>query len=140
MEKLPAKGQDGALNKWVLVRSCPNAIPFSPVVNASASSQPGQRKPLTSLETIDQLAVDPISHPLGLKQAQTGKYRLAPYQAAAIRRAPPFVMTVMEAAAYLAISPRKLRELIAARRVRFARVGAKILLRREYLDELVSAP
>ena len=67
------------------------------------------------------------------------KYRLSPEQASAIRTNPPVNMGVFEAAAYLNISPRKLRDLIAARRVKHARLGAKIILRREYLDELVSS-
>jgi excisionase family DNA binding protein len=49
-------------------------------------------------------------------------------------------MTVMEAAAYLAVSPRKVRDLVASRRLRHARIGAKIVIRREYLDELITAP
>ena len=67
------------------------------------------------------------------------KYRLSPEKAATIRTNPPVNMGVFEASAYLNISPRKLRDLIAARRVKCARIGAKIILRREYLDELVSA-
>lgn len=39
-----------------------------------------------------------------------------------------------ESAAYLACSPRKLRDLVAARRVKHARVGAKIVIRRDWLD------
>jgi excisionase family DNA binding protein len=65
------------------------------------------------------------------------KYRLPEDKAAQIRTAPPVNMSVLEGAAYLCISPRKLRELIASRRVKYARFGAKIILRREYLDELV---
>ncbi len=48
-------------------------------------------------------------------------------------------MTVMEGAAYARISPRKLRDEIQARRVKHARVGAKIILRREWLDEMLKA-
>jgi excisionase family DNA binding protein len=62
------------------------------------------------------------------------KYRLDPDQAAIIRTAPPIVMDVKEASAYLVCSPRKLRDLIAAHRVKSARVGAKIVIRREWLD------
>jgi excisionase family DNA binding protein len=65
------------------------------------------------------------------------KYRLSSEKAALIRTSPPVNMSVMEGAAYLGISPRKLRDLIASRRVKCARVGSKIILRREYLDELV---
>lgn len=61
-------------------------------------------------------------------------YRLPPERADQIRTSPPVVMTVMEAAAYLACSPRKLRDLIQSRKIKSARVGAKILCRREWLD------
>jgi excisionase family DNA binding protein len=40
----------------------------------------------------------------------------------------------MEAAAYLTCSPRKLRDLILERKIKSARVGSKIVLRREWLD------
>ena len=64
------------------------------------------------------------------------KYRLAADKAAVIRTNPPHNMSVMEGAAYIGISPRKLRDLIQARRVKCARIGSKIILRRECLDEL----
>jgi excisionase family DNA binding protein len=67
------------------------------------------------------------------------KYRLAPDKAFAIRTTPPAVMTLMEGAAYLACSPRTLRDLVADRRVRSARVGAKIVIRREWLDAYLEA-
>lgn len=69
--------------------------------------------------------------------ASDSKYRLAADKAAAIRTNPPTNMSVYEGAAYLGISPRKLRDMITARRVKHARLGSKIILRREYLDELV---
>jgi len=56
-----------------------------------------------------------------------------------IHTAPPVVMTLMESAAYLACSPRKLRDLVAARRVKHARVGAKIVIRREWLDAFLGS-
>jgi excisionase family DNA binding protein len=43
-------------------------------------------------------------------------------------------MDLKEASAYLVCSPRKLRDLVAAGRVKHARVGAKIVIRREWLD------
>lgn len=46
-------------------------------------------------------------------------------------------MTVMEGACYLACSPRKLRDLISDRKVKSARVGSKIVIRREWLDALL---
>jgi excisionase family DNA binding protein len=66
------------------------------------------------------------------------KYRLAADQAAVIRANPPSVMTIKESAAYLCISTRKLRDLINARRIKSARLGAKIVIKREYLDEAIS--
>jgi excisionase family DNA binding protein len=75
-----------------------------------------------------------IPFPSTVQQRPATKYRLDPDKAVIIRTAPPVVMTLMEAAAYLACSPRKLRDLIADRRVKFARVGAKIVIRREWLD------
>ena len=68
------------------------------------------------------------------QQPPEKKYRLDPDRAAIIRTAPPVVMTLMESAAYLACSPRKLRDLVATRRVKHARVGAKIVIRRDWLD------
>jgi excisionase family DNA binding protein len=46
----------------------------------------------------------------------------------------PVVMDLKEASAYLVCSPRMLRDLVAAGRVKHARVGAKIVIRREWLD------
>ena len=73
------------------------------------------------------------------KQPPKKKYRLDPDRAAIIRTAPPVVMTLMEAAPYLACSPRKLRDLVAARRVKHARVGAKIVIRRDWLDAFLGS-
>jgi len=67
------------------------------------------------------------------------RYRLDPDKAAIIRTTPPVVMDVKEASAYLVCSPRKLRDLIAAHRVKAARVGAKIVIRREWLDAFLEA-
>lgn len=47
-------------------------------------------------------------------------------------------MTVMEGAAYVGVSPRKLRDLIQSGRVKHTRLGAKIILRREYLDQMLT--
>jgi excisionase family DNA binding protein len=62
------------------------------------------------------------------------KYRLNSERAAVIRTAPPMVMDLKEASAYLVCSPRKLRDLITSRRVKHARIGAKIVIKREWLD------
>jgi excisionase family DNA binding protein len=67
------------------------------------------------------------------------KYRLSEDKAAAIRTNPPCNMTVMEAASFIACSPRKLRELIQSRKIKSARVGAKIVIRREWLDAFLGA-
>ncbi len=80
---------------------------------------------------------------LGVQQSirmkTTTCYRLPPEKAALIRTSPPVVMTVMEAAAYLACSPRKLRDLIQARKLKSTRVGSKIVIRREWLDQMLGA-
>ncbi len=73
------------------------------------------------------------------KNPPVTKYRLASDKAAVIRTNPPHNMSVMEGAAYLGVSPRKLRDLIAARRIKYARVGSKIILRREWCDEMLGA-
>jgi excisionase family DNA binding protein len=73
------------------------------------------------------------------QQSTEKKYRLDPDRAAVIRTSPPVVMTLMESAAYLACSPRKLRDLVAARRVKSARVGAKIVIRRDWLDAFLGS-
>ena len=70
----------------------------------------------------------------GAPNRRVGEYRLDPGRAAAIRTAPPLVMDLMEASAYLVCSPGKLRDLVARGRVKHARVGAKIVIRREWLD------
>lgn len=70
----------------------------------------------------------------GTPSRRVGKYRLAPDRAAAIRSAPPLIMDLMEASAYLVCSPRKLRYLVAVGRIRHAHIGAKIVVRREWLD------
>ena len=72
------------------------------------------------------------------QQPYERKYRLEPERAAIICTAPPVVMDLKEASAYLVCSPRKLRDLVAAGRVKHARVGAKIAIRREWLDAFVN--
>jgi excisionase family DNA binding protein len=62
------------------------------------------------------------------------RYRLAPDLADKVRTSPPLNMTVFEAAAYLCVSPRKVRELVICRRLRSARVGSKHIFRRQWLD------
>jgi excisionase family DNA binding protein len=67
----------------------------------------------------------------------SSKPKLTADEVMAIRRAPPTNMSVFEAALYLGISTRKMRGMIAGRRVKFARLGRRIVIRREYLDEVV---
>jgi len=64
-------------------------------------------------------------------------YRLPPEKADKIRLSPPPVMTLLEAAAYMTCSPRKLRELIALQRVRCAKIGARIIIKREWLESFL---
>ena len=49
------------------------------------------------------------------------------------------MMDLKEASAYLVCSPRKLRSLIAAGQVKSARVGSKIVIRRQWLDAFLGA-
>ena len=71
------------------------------------------------------------------EKSASSKYRLAADKAAIVRTNPPHNMSIFEGAAYIGISPRKLRDLIRAGRVKHSRLGAKIILRREYLDDLL---
>ncbi|KXU37856.1 hypothetical protein AXK11_01500 [Cephaloticoccus primus] len=59
---------------------------------------------------------------------------LLPEKAVFNRSNPSVNMTLKEAASYVACSPRKLRDLVLTRRVKHARVGSKIVIRREWLD------
>ena len=77
---------------------------------------------------------------LANREPTVAKYRLDPARAATIRTAPPVVIDLKEARAYLVCSPRKLRDLIACRRVKSARVGAKIVIRRVWLDAFLGDP
>ena len=67
----------------------------------------------------------------------TSRHRLPTEKAAIIRTSPPAVMTLLEAAAYLSCSPRYLRDLIKSGKVRSARIGLKIIFRREWLDAVI---
>lgn len=74
-----------------------------------------------------------------LPSSPASRYRLAPELAAQIRCTPPCNMSVLEAAEFLGISPRKLRDLIALRSIKHARAGAKIIIRREWLEQFLEA-
>lgn len=56
---------------------------------------------------------------------------------AKIRVYPPAIMTLVEAATYLAVSKRTVEGLIATRQLRVSRLGRRVLIRREWLDDLV---
>ena len=70
-----------------------------------------------------------------MQQTTASIYRLDPEKAASVRTNPPHNMTVFEAAAYVGVSPRKLRDLLTAGRIKHARLGAKIIVTRTALDE-----
>jgi len=67
----------------------------------------------------------------------SSRYRLPLDRATEIRKEPPPVMTLMESAAFLTCSPRKLRELIALNKVRCTRIGPRIVIRREWLESFL---
>jgi excisionase family DNA binding protein len=69
----------------------------------------------------------------------SAKYRLPADKAAIIRTNPPANLTVMEAGAYLCVSPRKIRELVAERRLKCARIGSRLVFKRSWLDELLGS-
>ena len=54
-----------------------------------------------------------------------------------IRSNPPVNMSVLEASEYLNISERKLRDLIACAALRYARIGKRIILRKQDLDSFL---
>jgi len=109
------------------------ALPFS---REASYREFGGRAPLPMPQAIRTNVampdVTPYSSPV--QQPLRRTYRLAPDKAAAIRSAPPLVMDLKEASAYLVCSPRKLRDLVAAHRVKHVYIGAKIVIRREWLD------
>ena len=61
--------------------------------------------------------------------------KLSPEQVAAIRRDPPHDMSLLEAAAYIGCSPRKLRYDTKARLIPVIKLRGKLLFRRAALDE-----
>jgi hypothetical protein len=52
-----------------------------------------------------------------------------PVRAESIRRHPPEVMNIAEAAAFLTVSPSKVRVDIQARRLRCVRLGGRVIMR-----------
>ena len=48
-------------------------------------------------------------------------------------------MSVREGATYLGISHRTLHDMIKDHKVKHARIGKRVILKREYLDELITA-
>jgi excisionase family DNA binding protein len=78
--------------------------------------------------------------PAGFEPAvRPSKYRLSPERAKVILTTPPVNMTIFEAAEFLRVSPRVLRELIRTRKIRSTRVGSKHVLRRQTLDAFLGA-
>jgi len=61
--------------------------------------------------------------------------RLSPEQTEIIRRNPPIYMNLLEAAAYLNCSPRKLRYDAKARLIPYLKLRGKLLFRRDAVDE-----
>ncbi len=62
----------------------------------------------------------------------------SPVDVAAIRSNPPVNMNLREAALYLGISARKLWDEAAHRRLRAARIGARLIFPRAELDRYLS--
>lgn len=56
-----------------------------------------------------------------------------------IRTAPPKVLNVQEAAAYMGISPRTLRTWISERKIRVARLGGRVVLRLVDVDRFIES-
>ena len=61
--------------------------------------------------------------------------QLATPHIAAVRSNPPRNMSLIEAAAYMGFSPRKLRYEIAEGRIKAVRFGRRVILRLKDLDE-----
>ena len=58
-------------------------------------------------------------------------------QISSIRSNPPRVLSVREASAYLSVSDRKLREEIALGTIKTARLGSRVLLRLQDLEDFI---
>ena len=56
-----------------------------------------------------------------------------------IRTNPPCIMRIHEAAAYMAISPRKLRYMISEGRIKAIRFERRVILRRKDIDATLEA-
>ncbi len=72
-----------------------------------------------------------------LQNTAQNKHRLSPEQAFLIRTSPPAFLTIVEAAEVACCSVRKLRYLIKGNKLKCARVGKKIVIRRQTLDEFL---
>ena len=55
----------------------------------------------------------------------------------AVRSNPPRNLNIREAAAYMCVSPRKLRYMISEGRIRSVRFGRRVILRLKDLDEVL---
>ncbi len=114
-------------------------LPSLPLSREASYRDFGGRAPLPipRTEGTDAAMPDAIPNSDTDQRPPARKCRLDPDRAAIIRSAPPLVMDLMEASAYLVCSPRKLREFVATHRIKHARVGAKIVFRREWLDAFI---
>jgi excisionase family DNA binding protein len=79
------------------------------------------------------------TQPVAVTNTTPTKYRLSDDKAAAILTSAPVNMTLMEAAVYARCSPRKLRDLVHSRRIKSARIGSKIIVRKEWIDAFLNA-
>ena len=69
-----------------------------------------------------------------LRRTETRLEISDPQRADRVRRDPPFRMTLAEAATYIGISPRTLRDHVRCRRISQVKLGGRIVFRREQLD------
>lgn len=70
---------------------------------------------------------------ISVSKQKTYGERLSPEVAAAILANPPAILNVPEAAALCRVSPRTMRDHIAARRVPVVRFGGRVLISRDEL-------
>lgn len=70
-----------------------------------------------------------------IRATETNLDIIDPARAEAIRRDPPPVMVLNEAAAFLRTSTRTVRNLIRTRQLAHVKAGGRILLRREHLTD-----
>lgn len=74
-----------------------------------------------------------------LRRTETRLETLDPAHAAAIRRDPPAMLCLNEAACLLNIATRTLRQRISDRTVPFVKIGGRVLIPRDALFQSISA-